>query len=214
MHYQALLVGNFIKAGEFGTGEIPAQPTWTISRVALEKLESIAMADTESATGKLKTKGIVYFKEIGQGWVLNRTNIMCLVEMWGADTDGWVGKRVTLFAADVRVGPKMDKGIRIKGSPDLTREVTVSVKLPRRKPIPMKLVPTKANGAASAHPVPPPDEAMSVDEVRAAISKCGTVDDLKAAWKSCEPKMDEGVMQAAKEAYMDKLAQIRESSHE
>lgn len=188
MHYSAMLVGQFIKAGEFGTGDIPLQPTWTISRVALEKLESISMTDTENAAGKLKTKGIVYFKEIGVGWVLNRTNIMCLVEMWGQDTDAWIGKRVTLFRADVRVGAKMDVGVRIKGSPDITREITVQVKLPRRKSTPMKLVPT---GTAS-------------DTTFAA---CNTVDELKAAWSKVSATG--GDLESAKSAYKARLEQVK-----
>lgn len=188
MHYTAMLVGQFIKAGEFGTGEFPMQPTWTISRVALEKLESISMNDTDGAAGKLKTKGIIYFKEIGTGWVLNRTNILCLVEMWGTDTDAWVGKRVTLYRADVRVGAKMDVGIRIKGSPDITKEVTVMVKLPRRKPIPMTMHPTGSATAALA----------------TALAAATTVEALKHAWSQHGTDSD-----ADKDAYKARLAQVR-----
>ena len=192
MHYTAMLVGQFIKAGEFGTGEIPLQPTWTISRMALEKLESISMNDTEGAAGKMKTKGIIYFKEHGTGWVLNRTNIMCLVEMWGPDTDAWTGKRVTLYRADVRVGAKMDVGIRVRGSPDIDKEITVSVKLPRRKPVPHRLVPT---GGALAGA----DEAL--------LSAAGTVDALKKAWGQLAPEVQ--ATDAAKESYKRHLARVR-----
>lgn len=142
MHYGAMLVGQFIKAAEFGTGETPAQPTWTIKNVVLEKLESISMNDTDGAAGKLKTKGVIYFAEVDRGWVTNRTNLECLAALFGNETNDWIDKRVTLYAADVRVGSKMDIGIRIKGSPDLEKEITVSVKLPRRKPQPYKLIPT------------------------------------------------------------------------
>lgn len=150
MHYGAMLVGQFIKAAEFGTGETPAQPTWTIKNVVLEKLESISMNDTEASAGKLKTKGVIYFAEVERGWVTNRTNLECLAAMFGNETNDWIDKRVTLFAADVRVGPKMDIGIRLKGSPDIDKEITVQVKLPRRKPIPMKLIPTGKPKAISA----------------------------------------------------------------
>ena len=208
MHYTAMLVGQFIKAGEFGTGEIPLQPTWTISRVALEKLESISMNDTDGAAGKLKTKGIVYFKEHGIGWVLNRTNIMCLVEMWGTDTDAWIGKRVTLYRADVRVGAKMDVGVRIKGSPDLQQEITVSVKLPRRKPIPMKLVPTgaRATGADDdALPAPAPSA------LEATFAACTTVAALKAAGSGLHDLSPEQHA-VAEAAYKRHLARVRAGS--
>lgn len=142
MHYGAMLVGQFIKGAEFGTGDFPAQPTLTIANVTLERLESISLKDTDSEAGKLKTKGVVHFREIDRGWVLNRTNAECLAGIFGIETNDWVGKRVTLFAASVKVGGKMDIGIRIKGSPDIEHPVTVSVKLPRKKPQPMTMIPT------------------------------------------------------------------------
>lgn len=183
MHYGAMLVGQFLKAAEFGTGATPSQPTWTIANVVLEKLESVSMQDTDGSSSKLKTKGICYFKEVERGWVLNRTNAECLAALFGKETNEWVGKRVTLFAADVRVGPKMDIGIRVRGSPDIANEVTVMIKLPRRKPIPMKLVPT-----GGADP----------------FAACATVDALKQAWSQHGRDDD-----ASKAAYKARLAQLK-----
>lgn len=150
MHYQAMLVGQFLKAAEFGVGTMPAQPTLEISDVTLDKLESIAMNDADGGgAGKLKTKGIVHFRGVDRGWVLNRTNAECLAAIFGTETNDWVGKFVTLYAASVKVGPKMDLGIRVKGSPHLDRPQTVQVKLPRRKPVPMTLQPTAPEYAAA-----------------------------------------------------------------
>lgn len=132
-------LGTYITAAEIGT----KTPTLTIARVVLEKVESLKQGD-DDAGGKMKDRVIVYFRESksDRGWLLNRTNAECLKEMWGRETDAWIGKRVTLYSMMVRVGPKMEPGIRVKGSPDLKEPVTFQLKLPRKKPVPMTLVPT------------------------------------------------------------------------
>lgn len=204
MHYGAMLVGQFLKAAEFGTGTIPAQPTFTIANVVLEKLESVAVGDNEGSS-KMKTKGVVYFREVDRGWVLNRTNAECLAAIFGKETNDWIGKRVTLFAADVRVGAKMDIGIRVKGSPDIAKEVTVSVKLPRRKPIPMRLIPTGDDDE------PPQAATMTLKQFQTMLDECDSVDELKSTWKTSEARLGAAVAEA-KEAYKGRLAQIRGES--
>ncbi len=90
----------------------------------------------------MKDKGIVFFNETPRGLVLCKTNAMLAAAMFGDDTNAWLGKRITLFAMDVKVGPEMKPGIRIKGSPDLKQAMTVEIKLPKRKAFKMQLVPT------------------------------------------------------------------------
>jgi hypothetical protein len=132
VNYRVMFKGDYISAVEFEGKE----PTLTIAGVKIDKLES--------DDGKKKDKGIVRFKETDRCWVMNRTNAEALVAMWGTETDAWIGKQVTLFAMMVKVGPKSELGIRVKGSPSLTESLTFDLKLPRKKPTPMTLVPTKA----------------------------------------------------------------------
>jgi hypothetical protein len=61
-------------------------------------------------------KPVVRFKEISQGLVLNRTNARVLSQMFGPETDSWVGKRLTLFVASVEFRGRQVPGIRIKPS--------------------------------------------------------------------------------------------------
>lgn len=132
-------LGEYITAAEI----VGKTPTLTINKVTLEKVESLKKDDGEA--GKMKDRVIVYFAEgkSGRGWLLNRTNAECLRALFGSrETNDWLGKRVTLHAMQVRVGPKMEPGIRVKGSPDLKEPLTFELRLPRKRPTPMTLVPT------------------------------------------------------------------------
>lgn len=129
--------------------------TMTIGRVALEKVASMKIGDDEG-NGKEKDRVIIYFEgsKTGRGWLLNRTNAECIKELWGRETDNWIGKRITLHAMNVRVGPKMEPGIRVLGSPELTEPKTFQLKLPRKKPIPTTLLPTGKQKQPEPDPTP------------------------------------------------------------
>lgn len=142
VNWTTLFKGAYITAVELDGKTV----TLTVSDVTKE-----LVADPES--GEEREKGIVHFKETDRGWVLNRTNGSCLAAMFGDMTGGWLGKRVTLYATPVQVGPKRELGIRVKGSPDIREPVPVTIKLPRRKPISVTMQPTgSAPGPAKAPP--------------------------------------------------------------
>lgn len=153
-------LGTYITAAEIGA----ATPTLTIQRVTLEKVESMKIGGDDQGGGKMKDKIIVYFKESRseRGWLLNRTNAECLKELWGRETDGWLGKRVTLCTQQVRVGPKIEPGIRVKGSPELTAPRTFDLRLPRKKPTPYTLHPT-----AKTPPAPPASDGAEGEQAGA-----------------------------------------------
>jgi hypothetical protein len=123
LDYDQLFPGRFLKAGEFVGKDV----TLTIAAIDLEELPQDKGGD--------KTRGIISFRETQKKLVLNRTNGECFKGMWGRDTGNWVGKRVTLYPAEWNGEPC----IRVKGSPDLEKPLEVEVKLPKRKPITMKM---------------------------------------------------------------------------
>lgn len=133
MHWKSMFKGDYIAAVEFDG----KSPTLTVAEVRMAKLEG--------EDGRQKDKGVVFFKETDRGWVLCKTNAMCLAAMFGDQVEGWTGKRVTLFATDVKVGPETKPGIRVKGSPDIDKTLNVEIKLPKRKPFQMQLAPTKTS---------------------------------------------------------------------
>lgn len=154
MHWKALFKGDYIAAVEFGSKRY----TMTIKVVKVEKLEG--------DNGKVKDRGVVYFRETPRGWVLNRTNAILLAAMFGDETDAWAGKRVTLYAKKVQLGREMVDGIRVLGSPDMPHDtMTVEVKLPRKKPAKVQL--QRAAGATPAEDVaeePAVDDALDAEE--------------------------------------------------
>jgi hypothetical protein len=160
-------LGIYITAAEL----VGKTPTLTISKVTLEKVESLK-TDDEGA-GKVKDRIIVYFKESkgDRGWLLNRTNAECIKELWGRETNDWIGHKITLYTCPVRVGPKMDIGIRVKGSPELTSARTFSLKLPRKKPIPTTLHPTGVGSEQKKPVVSDPSGEMTEEEIEAARAR-------------------------------------------
>ena len=131
----------YIAAVEFGGKE----PTLVIESVKLE-----GVADDK---GAVKDRWAVRFRGTPRAWLLNLTNAQLLAAMWGRDTDGWVGHAVTLCAVPVRFGAETVDGIRVKGSPELTAPKAVEVKLPRKRPQTVRLVPTPRGRAPEAEPV-------------------------------------------------------------
>lgn len=139
MDYGLGFLGEYITAAEL----VGKMPTLTINKVTLEKVESLKGGD-DDAGGKMKDKIVIYFAESksGRGWLLNRTNAEAIKELWGRETDGWLGHKITLFTQQVKVGKKMEPGIRVKGSPELTEPRGFELKLPRKKAILVTLLPT------------------------------------------------------------------------
>lgn len=138
LDFDKLFAGRFLKAGEFEGRDV----TLTIASIELE--------DLPQEKGGDKTKGIIGFRETKKKLVLNRTNGECMKGMWGRDTGEWVGKRVTLYPAEWNGEP----AIRVKGSPDLPAPMNLEIKLPRRKPMNMKMLVTGKKAAAETEALP------------------------------------------------------------
>lgn len=64
---------------------------------------------------------------------VNVTNTKCLIAMFGPVVDKWIGKYLTIYS-EPGCYQGTDPGIRIWGSPDLDGDMTITVRLPRKKP--------------------------------------------------------------------------------
>lgn len=115
--WDELYPGRFLKAVEFKGKKV----TLTMASVVLEEL----VGDKGP-----QIKGVIAFKETEKQWALNKTNGICLKEMFGKKVQEWVGRRVTLF-------PDQWDGedcIRVWGSPELDADREVTIQLPRKRP--------------------------------------------------------------------------------
>lgn len=67
-------------------------------------------------TPKGKRKIVIRFERAEKGFVCNSTNATTIEGMFGADTDGWIGKSITLYQGETR-DPKTGgtvKAIRVR----------------------------------------------------------------------------------------------------
>jgi hypothetical protein len=143
MDYDELFPGRFIKSGEFKGKDV----TLTIKAVRLEALPQERGGD--------KVRGIIGFNETEKEWVLNRTNGECLKALFGRDTDAWVGRRITLFPEPYQG----ETAIRVRGTPEITEPLSVTVSLPRKKPYQRTMQPTgKRGGKPAAEPTREPGD--------------------------------------------------------
>ena len=61
------------------------------------------------------TKPIIFFEE-GNQMVCNKTNANAIADMFGEETDDWLGNQITLIVKDVEFQGKTVMGIRVKNT--------------------------------------------------------------------------------------------------
>ena len=105
----------FLKAVDLNGGE---------KKVRIKAVTEEVMADKER-------KLVVWFTNIAQGLVLNKTNNRILREAFGDETEGWAGKVIVVFSAMTDMRGRMVQGLRVR------------------------IPPPKSNGGAVAQPVKP-----------------------------------------------------------
>jgi hypothetical protein len=58
---------------------------------------------------------VISFMEIDQKLTLNKTRVKKLAEMFGTDTDAWIGQKIALYPVDVTFQGKATLGVAITG---------------------------------------------------------------------------------------------------
>ena len=143
--WDELYPGRFLKAGQLGERKI----TLTIAAVIVDKL----IGDD----GQPKKKGVISFAGTEAQWALNRTNGLCLLEMFGRKPQEWIGHKVTLYQGKVESGSQRgEPAIRVWGSPELERDRDVEISLPRKRPFKVTLHATRRKPEGEQPPPPPP----------------------------------------------------------
>ena len=101
MNIQQAFPSNYLKADDLG-----GDTTYTI-----KSIEIVMLGQGNDA----EEKPVVQFRESEKGIVLNLTNANTISDLYGPETNDWVGKRITLYSAKVQFGKKLVDGIRIRG---------------------------------------------------------------------------------------------------
>lgn len=61
-----------------------------------------------------KSKPVIFFRNKGKGLVLNISNKNTIKEMFGAQTEQWIDKQITLYPTKVEMRGEMVDAIRIR----------------------------------------------------------------------------------------------------
>jgi len=173
--WDELFPGRFMKAGELQ------------GRKPTVKIISVQIHELEGDKGK-KIKGVLTFERADPNapkeLALNKTNGVCLREMFGRHVQAWVGKRVTLFAVTIESGTfKGKEAIRIYGSPDIDKDMDVTITMPRKRPVVMTMHKvTKAGAATTPAPANAPKTDDAIARVREARTEEALTDARKTIW--------------------------------
>ena len=79
--------------------------TLTIARISKESMKNRDGQDEE--------KYVLYFSDAEKGMVLNKTNKNTLVDLYGEETDEWIGKKIILTSVDVDAFGETTAALRI-----------------------------------------------------------------------------------------------------
>ena len=129
--WDEMFPGRFLKAGLFKDRPV----TLTIKDVTLEVLPG--------DKGE-QTRGVLHFEQTPMQIAINKTNGVCLRAMFGKKPLEWIGKRVTFVPEIDNFGKEKVDAIRIKGSPDMSDDMEVEIKMPKKKPKMRRLVNTSS----------------------------------------------------------------------
>lgn len=89
---------DFLKADDIGAN------FWTVV------IRSVDMKNFDDGSRKL----FIMFDELDKGLVLNKTNADMIGDLYGKDTDGWIGQQIMLFTAPVDYQGKKVQAIRVR----------------------------------------------------------------------------------------------------
>ncbi len=152
MNANDMFPSKYIKASDLGD----SKPVVKIARIAVEQLGN----DEE---GK-DSKPVVYFEGKEKGLVCNKTNWSTIVNLYGNETDNWIGKPIRLQTAEVAFKGKMTMAIR------------VSLIKPESKPTPKNEFANEFEDL--------PEGTTLVDEIKdEAIQE--DPDEMPARWQDC-----------------------------
>lgn len=77
-------------------------------------IKSVTLEEMVTHENKREKKPVVWFSGAQKGFVMNVTNARIILALYGDDTDGWTGKRITLYPTQVRAFGEMQDAIRVR----------------------------------------------------------------------------------------------------
>lgn len=87
---------------------------WSLKgRDVTVKIRAVKAETLRNKSGSDK-KPVIYFHGSDKGFACNKTNAEAIVNMYGPETEKWVGQKITLYPTQTQVGSKMADCIRVR----------------------------------------------------------------------------------------------------
>lgn len=74
---------------------------------------ALTMKDVSIESMGDERKPVLHFQGTDKGLVLNKTNASVIAEMYGPETESWIGKKITVYASRVEFQGRIVDGIRV-----------------------------------------------------------------------------------------------------
>jgi hypothetical protein len=99
-------------------------------------IRSIAMSEVIGAGGKKSKKAVVMFQGKQKGMVMGATCLKTIARIYGDDTDGWLGKPITIYPTTTEASGETVGTIRIRPTAPAGRSAAAraAAELPPREP--------------------------------------------------------------------------------
>jgi hypothetical protein len=128
-HYKQLLdPGIFI-----GPQDCQTDKTVTVSRIVREK-----MPERDGDKEEAKTGAMMYFSHNGQElprkYKIPKSVLYGLSVAFGTDTDAWIGKQITIFAAKCMSFGEVEECVRVRFSPEVDAKIRKWLKKRKASP--------------------------------------------------------------------------------
>lgn len=75
---------------------------------------TIKQVQIEEVGTKNEARPIVYFNEASKGLCLNKTNMNTIGDLYGYETDNWIGRMITLYPTETQFEGRMKPCIRVR----------------------------------------------------------------------------------------------------
>ncbi len=176
-------------------------------------VEVCGQVELEQDDGTKKEKVILLYKDGGKHKekpgeiVWNRTNsALTAAALSEVDPKKWVGRLITIHHdKSVPFGKEVKGGIRVLGSPEMTKGLSVAIKMPRRKnPIIYQLVPTQTKAA----PKPAPAAEDQPPTLAGRLMRCKSLREADAINEDALATYTGDDLTAWNAAYADKLREL------
>ena len=143
-NFDKMFPGRYLKSGHL------PEPGCTLEIVAL-------VTEDLGSDGEEDARTSIAFKGRKRRLMLNITNAKCIAAMFGKKTATWVGKSLTIYPTRCMSFGKMEDCIRVRGSPDITKAIKLTVG-PQKRLESVTMLPTKPGASTVEDPPPPADE--------------------------------------------------------